>query len=93
VFTATTSEALMRAISVFPNPSTTGTFDLEIHGANAKGTLSVRVTNTLGQQVYTGTARDNFTNKLNLTSLAPGLYSLQVRNGDETMTRQLAIVK
>jgi hypothetical protein len=93
VFTATTSEALMRAISVFPNPSTTGAFDLEIHGANAKGTLSVRVTNTLGQLVYTGTARDNFTNKLNLTNLAPGLYSLQVRNGDETMTRQLAIVK
>jgi hypothetical protein len=93
VFTATTSEALMRAISVFPNPSTTGAFDLEIHGANAKGALSVRVTNTLGQQVYSGTARDNFTNQLNLTNLAPGLYSLQVRNGDETMTRQLAIVK
>lgn len=93
VFTATTSEALMRAVSVFPNPSTTGAFDLEIHGANAKGAMSVRVTNTLGQLVYTGTARDNFTNKLNLTNLAPGLYSLQVRNGDETMTRQLAIVK
>lgn len=93
VFTATTSEALLRAVSVFPNPSTTGAFDLEIHGANAKGAMSVRVTNTLGQLVYTGTARDNFTNKLNLTNLAPGLYSLQVRNGDETMTRQLAIVK
>jgi hypothetical protein len=43
--------------------------------------------------VYTGTARDNFTNPLNLSSLAPGLYHLQVRNGAETMTRQLAIVK
>jgi hypothetical protein len=93
IITATTSEALLRAVSVFPNPSATGAFDLEIHGANAKGALSVRVTNTLGQVVYTGTARDNFTNPLNLTSLAPGLYSLQVRNGDETMTRQLAIVK
>lgn len=93
VVTATTSEALVRAVSVFPNPSTTGAFDLEIHGANAKGSLNVLVTNTLGQQVYTGTARDNFTNKLNLTNLAPGLYSLQIRNGDETMTRQLAIVK
>jgi hypothetical protein len=93
VVTATTSEALLRAVSVFPNPSTTGAFDLEIHGANAKGSLSVLVTNTLGQVMYTGTARDNFTNKLNLTTLAPGLYSLQIRNGDETMTRQLAIVK
>ncbi len=91
--TATTSAALLQAVTVFPNPSTTGVFDLEIHGANAKGALGVQVTNLLGQVVYTGTARDNFTNPLNLAGLAPGLYHLQVRNGDETMTRQLAIVK
>lgn len=91
--TATTSAALLQAVAVFPNPSTTGAFDLEIHGANAKGALGVQVTNLLGQVVYTGTARDNFTNPLNLSGLAPGLYHLQVRNGDETMTRQLAIVK
>ena len=93
VVTATSSEALLRAVTVFPNPSTTGLFDLEIHGAQAKGSLAIRVTNALGQQVYTGAARDNYTNRLDLSSLAPGLYHLQVRNGDETMTRQLAIVK
>ncbi len=91
--TATTSAALLQAVTVFPNPSTTGVFDLEIHGANAKSGLSVQVTNVLGQTVYTGTARDNFTNPLNLSSLAPGLYHLQVRNGAETLTRQLAITK
>ncbi|RZL14640.1 MAG: T9SS type A sorting domain-containing protein [Hymenobacter sp.] len=93
VVTATSSEALLRAVTVFPNPSTTGTFDLEIHGVNAKSNLGVLVTNTLGQQVYTGSARDNYTNKLDLSGLAAGLYHLQVRNGDETMTRQIAIVK
>ena len=93
VVTATSSEALLRAVTVFPNPSATGLFDLEIHGAQAKGSLAVVVTNALGQQVYTGAARDNYTNRLNLSGLAPGLYHLQVRNGDETMTRQLAIVK
>jgi hypothetical protein len=93
VVTATSSEALLRAVTVFPNPSATGLFDLEIHGAQAKGSLAVRVTNALGQQVYTGAARDNYTNRLDLSSLAPGLYHLQVRNGDEMMTRQLAIVK
>lgn len=92
IVTATTSESLLKAVSVFPNPST-GVFDLEIHGANAKGSLGVLVTNTLGQQVYVGTARDNYTNKLDLSSLAPGLYHLQVRNGDETLTRQIAVVK
>ena len=88
-----TSEALLRAVSVFPNPSATGVFDLEIHGAAAKGSLGVQVTNALGQRVYTGAARDNYTNRLDLSGLAPGLYVLQVRNGDERMTRQVSIVK
>ena len=91
--TATTSAALLQAVTVFPNPSTTGVFDLEIHGANARGALGVQVINALGQVVYTGTARDNFTTPLNLAGLVPGLYHLQVRNGDETMTRQLAIMR
>ena len=88
-----TSEALLRAVSVFPNPSTTGVFDLEIHGANAKGSLDVQVTNTLGQRVYTGAARDNYTNRLDLSGLAAGIYYLQVRNGDERLTSQVSIVK
>ena len=88
-----TSEALLRAVSVFPNPSTTGVFDLEIHGANAKGGLDVQVTNTLGQRVYAGAARDNYTNRLNLSGLAAGIYYLQVRNGNERMTSQVSIVK
>lgn len=93
VVTATTSEALLRAVSVFPNPSTTGVFDLEIHGANASRGLEVLVTNMLGQQVYTGSARDNYTNRLDLSRLAPGLYHLRVRHGAETLTRQLAIAR
>ena len=88
-----TSEALLRAISVFPNPSTTGLFDLAINGANAKQGLEVEVVNNLGQRVYVGTARDNFTNKLDLSRLATGLYHLKVKNGDEYMLRQISIVK
>ena len=88
-----TSEALLRAVSVFPNPSTTGVFDVEVHGANAKGGLDVQVTNTLGQRVYSGAARDNYTNRLDLSGLAAGMYYLQVRNGNERMTSQVSIVK
>jgi hypothetical protein len=92
VITAT-SPALMQAISVFPNPSTTGVFDLEIHGANAQKGLEVEVVNNLGQRVYVGTARDNFTNPLDLSRLATGLYHLKVRTGDNYMLRQISIVK
>ena len=90
---ATTSEALLRAVTVFPNPSATGLFDLDIHGANAKGSLEVVVTNALGQRVHTAAARDNATNRLDLSNLAAGIYHLQVRNGDDFMTRTVSIVK
>ena len=90
---ATTSAVLLRAVTVFPNPSTNGLFDLDIHGANAKGSLDVQVVNTLGQRVYTGSARDNYTNRLDLSALAPGIYHLLVRDGDDFVTRQLAIAR
>lgn len=92
VITAT-SPALMQAISVFPNPSTTGVFDLEIRGANAQKGLDVEVMNNLGQRVYVGTARDNFTNALDLSRLATGLYHLKVRTGDDYVLRQIFILK
>jgi hypothetical protein len=88
-----TSEALLRAISVFPNPSTTGVFDLAINGANARKGLQVEVVNNLGQLVYTGAARDNFTNQLDLSRLVTGLYHLKITNGDEYILRQLSIIK
>ncbi|MGI4863994.1 MAG: choice-of-anchor J domain-containing protein [Janthinobacterium lividum] len=91
--TATTSEALLRAVTVSPNPSTSGVFNLNVSGANAQKGLEVTVVNNLGQRVYAGTARDNFTTQIDLSRLAGGLYHLQVKNGDEYMVRQIAILK
>jgi hypothetical protein len=88
-----TSEALKRAVAVFPNPSNTGSFNLEIHGANAKQALAVEVTNMLGQRVYTGTAKDNFRTTVDLSTLASGIYSIKVRNGEEYTQQQISIVK
>lgn len=88
-----TSEALKRAVSVFPNPSNTGSFNLEIHGANAKQAMSVEVTNMLGQRVYTGSAKDNFSNTVDLSTLTSGIYTLKVRNGQEYTQQQISIVK
>ena len=88
-----TSEALKRAVGVFPNPSNTGVFNLEIHGANAKQAMVVEVTNMLGQRVYTGTAKDNFQNIVNLSGLQSGIYSITVRNGQEYTQQQISIVK
>jgi hypothetical protein len=88
-----TSEALLRAVNVFPNPSASGVFNLAINGANAQKGLEVEVTNNLGQRVYVGSARDNFTSQIDLSRLATGLYHLKVKNGAEYMLRQISIVK
>lgn len=88
-----TSEALLRAVTVFPNPSATGVFNLAVSGANAQKGLEVEVVNNLGQRVYATTARDNFTTTLDLSNLATGLYHLKVKNGDEYMLRQISIMK
>jgi hypothetical protein len=88
-----TSEALLRAVTVFPNPSATGFFNLEVSGANAQKGLEVEVTNNLGQRMYVGTARDNFTTQLDLSGLAAGLYHLKVKNGGEYLVRQISIAK
>ncbi|MDQ2769986.1 MAG: choice-of-anchor J domain-containing protein, partial [Bacteroidota bacterium] len=87
-----TSEALKHAVSVFPNPSNTGHFNLEIHGANSPQ-LAVEVSNMLGQRVYSGTAKDNLRNTVDLSGLTSGIYTLKVRNGQEFTQQQISIVK
>ncbi|TGE21173.1 T9SS type A sorting domain-containing protein [Hymenobacter metallicola] len=86
------SDALLRAVSVYPNPSA-GEFTVEVRGANAKGALQVEVTNLLGQRVHTATIRDNFENKLNLSALSNGMYTLKVKSGNEYMIRNIVVQK
>jgi hypothetical protein len=87
-----TSEALNRAIAMYPNPST-GLVKLDVRGANAKGNLQVSVTNMLGQTVHTAVLKDNFTNEVNLSNLANGMYLLKVQTGADYTVRQLTITK
>ncbi|WP_426490272.1 T9SS type A sorting domain-containing protein [Hymenobacter sp. 102] len=86
------SPAMVRAISLFPNP-TAGSLTVEVNGANAKGGLLVEVYNTLGQRVHTATIRDNMTNQLDLSKLSNGMYMVKVKNGAEYMMRNIAIQK
>ncbi|SNC68597.1 Por secretion system C-terminal sorting domain-containing protein [Hymenobacter gelipurpurascens] len=86
------SDALVRAVNVYPNP-TAGVFTVEVRGANAKGGLEVEVTNLLGQRVHTANIRDNFENKVNLSSLANGMYTVKVKAGNDYMIRQIIVQK
>lgn len=86
------SDALVRAVNVYPNPSA-GEFTVEVRGANAKGGMQVEVTNLLGQRVHTAALRDNFENKVNLSALANGMYTLKVKSGNEYMIRNIVVQK
>ncbi len=89
---STSSAALDRAIAMYPNP-TTGLVTLDIRGAKANEAMQVQVTNLLGQTVHTANVRDNFSNQLNLSGLANGMYLLRIENGREYTIRQLAVTK
>jgi hypothetical protein len=91
VITSTKSPELDRAISVYPNPSH-GVFSLDVHGITAKSpAMQVSVSNLLGQLVHTATVKNESNNQLNLSKLAPGIYTLKVQNGDDFMLRKLVI--
>ena len=53
----------------------------------------MEVTNLLGQRVYSGSAKDNFRNELNLSNLPAGIYSLKVKSGSDYFQQQISIVK
>ena len=87
-----TSTALQRAVSVFPNPSASGLFNVEIHGANTRQALGVEVLNLLGQRVYTGGAKDDGRTAVDLSGLAAGIYTLTLRSGRESVQQKISIV-
>lgn len=87
-----TSAALNRAVAMYPNPAS-GVVTLAVQGAKATGQLNVSVINQLGQTVHTQRLQDNFTNQVNLSALANGIYLLKVQTGNEYTTRQLVLTK
>ncbi|TGD83347.1 T9SS-dependent choice-of-anchor J family protein [Hymenobacter wooponensis] len=86
------SDALVRAVNVYPNPSA-GMFTVEVRGANAKGAMQVEVTNLLGQRVHTATIRDNSENRIDLSTLASGMYTMKVLSGNDYMIRNIVVQK
>jgi hypothetical protein len=87
---ATKTPELTGTLTVYPNPSTSGQFTLDVRGAGP-GPLAVDVLNTLGQRVYTGTVRSEAATSLNLGQLASGLYHLQVRSGTAVTSQKIII--
>ncbi|HZX59962.1 MAG TPA: T9SS type A sorting domain-containing protein, partial [Mucilaginibacter sp.] len=81
-------------LKLYPVPASNAihvTFD-----AYAKGEAAMMIINEFGQTVLTQTVFVNSgTNSqvLNVSALAPGIYTLRVNNGKEILSRKMSIVK
>ncbi|MEL7534923.1 MAG: PKD domain-containing protein, partial [Bacteroidota bacterium] len=86
-------DLLSQAVQVYPNPNG-GNFDVEFAGINLDK-VALKVSNAAGQIIYTrniGQIRGNYTQEVSLpSSLATGLYILEVRTPDAVMHKRLII--
>jgi PKD repeat protein len=83
---ATTSAGSM---NLFPNPSSTGVFTVEMVSA-AK--TNVEVYNMVGELIYS-TVLNATTSTLDLSTLGAGMYSVKIRTNDQNIVKQIVITK
>lgn len=86
-------DLLSQAVQVYPNPNS-GNFEVKFAGITLDKVV-LRVSNAAGQMVYTrniGQVRGNYTHAVSLpSSLAAGLYILEVRTPEAVMHKRLLI--
>ena len=91
---ATRDAALQSALSVYPNPSASGVFNVSL-GSTLKGSAELTVTDALGRQVkaqtLSATAVGSKTFNLDLSSEKTGVYTLQIRTDAGLATQKIVI--
>ncbi|WP_167856925.1 fibronectin type III domain-containing protein [Hymenobacter aquaticus] len=81
-------------VSVFPNPSNTGSVTLRIRGAEQTKQVQATLLNALGQQVLAqnlAVQAGAVEAPLSVRGLATGIYTLRVKVGDYTITRRVVL--
>ena len=91
---STRDAVLQSALSVYPNPSTSGAFSVDL-GSNLKAGAVLTVTDALGRQVktqtLTATAVGSKTLNLDLSGEKTGVYTLQIRTDAGIATQKIVI--
>jgi hypothetical protein len=91
--TNSASDALNNKVSVkaYPNPTTADNINLALRGFNNE-TLSVRVLNLIGAEVYSQQVMASEGSvKLNANNLAKGIYVIEVTGATSKFTQRLTI--
>ena len=87
---AATAPAALADLALYPNPAqNTTTVRLPAGAGSNAATLTLY--DALGRPVRTSTAPTGQEHAVDLSGLAPGVYALRVRVGEEAATRQLVV--
>lgn len=85
--TGITNYEINKGISVYPNPSSDGVF--QITNTGTKDVINVY--NVLGEAVNTAIKRDNDGVSIRLASDAPGIYFIQVNSEGKIITKKIIV--
>jgi hypothetical protein len=95
VITGTGDKSAENALSIYPNPSE-GQFTLSIRGQNQETRYNLVILNNLGVSIFELNdvkVRDTFSKNIDLRPLPDGVYTVILRNGDQTIIRKVVINK
>jgi hypothetical protein len=79
----------MGVFNVYPNPSNSGLFTLDMFAVTK---ANIEVYNMIGELVYS-TAVASSTTSLDLSGLGAGVYSMKVISNDKNIVKQIVITK
>lgn len=85
-----TAEKASQQFRIYPNPASGGQFTIELAGGLSAGPVTVTLTNTQGQRVYSKTCVSQAS--LPVTApLAAGIYSVEVKGEAGIYTRKVVV--
>jgi hypothetical protein len=73
-------------VSVYPNPASD---EVNINIEGLIGDVQVRILDLSGKEVYASNLNGSSVNTVNVNSLAKGVYTIEVKNEEKTITRKL----
>ena len=88
-------ENLPLNMSVYPNPSTTGNFTIELDTYVPKKTVTIKVFNLIGKEIYKKRIpiiQGKFKDRIQLKSASKGIYMLEISHGEQKQIRRLSFI-
>ncbi|MDX2283681.1 MAG: T9SS type A sorting domain-containing protein [Bacteroidia bacterium] len=95
VFATEPVPAGFATMQVYPNPSSTGRFSLELAQIPQGEQVEIRIFNLIGNEVYMRAAAAGagvYQQQLDLSAFPKGVYMLEIRQGSQKQTRRLSYI-